>query len=565
MARNVFISVLGTGFYGECQYQSEGFTSSSTRFIQTATLEKIGAKDWNKDDVIYILLTEQARQINWTPEKEVRMNRIIQKEETYYGLEKEIKAMNLPCQLYGVGIPDGKDEKEIWEMFSTVFELLKEGDELHFDLTHAFRFLPMLMLVMGNYARFLRNTQVQEMVYGNYEARDSGTNIAPIIDLLPLVSLQEWSYAAGQYMDSGNAKALENISRPILNSIVKATQGGDKVAKNTSTLIKFLGSVVDEMRNCRGRVLYEGKSIRVLKDRFKDLSETSLRALNPILERMRQDFDELKGNKEVANGYSAAKWCFDKGLYQQSITLLMEAVVTFFCLRHEFPIYKKKKEDTDYRKLVSDTLGIISGKEKLTEDYREVFEILSKDELCTQKLAKQFIALGDDRNDYNHAGMRAKVSHFKDLAQRLGKKLDFFEDLFHTISVVPSTQLEQNKLFLNLSNHPHHTWNELQLEAARALGELQDMSFPAIAPEATEEEIAALADEYVQKILAHTEGKQVIVHLMGELTFCFALVRRLEEVGITCVASCSQRDVEELPDGRKQSAFHFTRFRRYVL
>ena len=150
MARKVFISVLGTGFYGECQYQSEGFTSSSTRFIQTATFEKIGAKDWNKDDVIYILLTEQARQINWTPEKEVRMNRITQKEETYYGLEKEIKAMNLPCQLHGVGIPDGKDEKEIWEMFSTVFELLKEGDELHFDLTHAFRFLPMLMLVMGN-------------------------------------------------------------------------------------------------------------------------------------------------------------------------------------------------------------------------------------------------------------------------------------------------------------------------------------------------------------------------------------------------------------------------------
>ncbi len=123
----------------------------------------------------------------------------------------------------------------------------------------------------------------------------------------------------------------------------------------------------------------------------------------------------------------------------------------------------------------------------------------------------------------------------------------------------------QDKLFLNLSNHPHHTWNEQQLEAARALGELQDMSFPAIAPEATEEEIAALADEYVQKILAHAEGKQVTVHLMGELTFCFALVRRLEEVGITCVASCSWRDVEELPDGRKQSAFHFTRFRRYVL
>ena len=161
--------------------------------------------------------------------------------------------------------------------------------------------------------------------------------------------------------------------------------------------------------------------------------------------------------------------------------------------------------------------------------------------------------------------MRVQQSQSKDLVQRLGAKLKFFRPYFYSTDAVPPVPPVQNKLFLNLSNHPHHTWNEQQLEAARALGELQDMSFPTIAPEATEEEIAALAEEYVQKILADAEGKQVTVHLMGELTFCFALVRRLEEVGITCVASCSRRDVEELPDGRKQSAFHFTRFRRYVL
>lgn len=565
MERKVFISVLGASPYRKCRYQSEGFTSSSTRFVQMATLEKIGAKDWNKDDVVYILLTEQARQVNWTPEKEVRLNNATQKEETYYGLEKEIKAMNLPCRVEDIYIEDGANEEQIWKIFNTIYGLLQKGDELYFDLTHGFRFLPMLVLVMSNYAHFLKNTQVKEVVYGNYEARDSETNIAPIIDLLPLVSLQEWSYAAGQYLDSGNAKALENISRPILNSIVKATQGGDKVVKNTSTLIKYLGPVVDEMRNSRGRALYEGESIRVLKERFEDLSETPLRALNPILERVKRDFDKFERNGAIVNGYAAALWCYEKGLYQQAITFLQETIITLFCCRHNYPIYKVKKEEPDYRDLISKTFNIFSGQHELTDKYRETYEVLRQDKWCTTEFANQFYALGEDRNDYNHAGMRVQQSQSKDLVQRLGAKLKFFRPYFYSTDAVPPVPPVQNKLFLNLSNHPHHTWNEQQLEAARALGELQDMSFPAIAPEATEEEIAAQADEYVQKILAHAEGKRVTVHLMGELTFCFALVRRLEEVSITCVASCSRRDVEELPDGRKQSAFHFTRFRRYVI
>ena len=33
MARKVFISVLGTGFYGKCTYKKDTFVSNETRFI----------------------------------------------------------------------------------------------------------------------------------------------------------------------------------------------------------------------------------------------------------------------------------------------------------------------------------------------------------------------------------------------------------------------------------------------------------------------------------------------------------------------------------------------------
>lgn len=44
MARKLFISVLGAGFYENCVYVQDDFKSSQTRFIQQATLSKSTVK-----------------------------------------------------------------------------------------------------------------------------------------------------------------------------------------------------------------------------------------------------------------------------------------------------------------------------------------------------------------------------------------------------------------------------------------------------------------------------------------------------------------------------------------
>ena len=59
-------------------------------------------------------------------------------------------------------------------------------------------------------------------------------------------------------------------------------------------------------------------------------------------------------------------------------------------------------------------------------------------------------------------------------------------------------------------------------------------------------------------------GKDVTIHIMGELTFTFALLKRLQERGIRCVASTSKRIVKEEVPGRKEEViFEFDRFREY--
>jgi hypothetical protein len=52
------------------------------------------------------------------------------------------------------------------------------------------------------------------------------------------------------------------------------------------------------------------------------------------------------------------------------------------------------------------------------------------------------------------------------------------------------------------------------------------------------------------------------VHIMGEMTFTFALVNLLKEVGIKCIASTTKRNVEEI-DGKHVSTFQFVQFREY--
>lgn len=120
-------------------------------------------------------------------------------------------------------------------------------------------------------------------------------------------------------------------------------------------------------------------------------------------------------------------------------------------------------------------------------------------------------------------------------------------------------------MLINLSNHPFPLWKENQLNEAKEYGEIVDLPFPKIDASADESYIEELASEYFNKILALSEKQLATVHLMGEMTFCFALIRKLQQVGIECIASTSKRNVQEMESGQKQVTFEFVRFRRYSL
>ena len=415
MARKVFISVLGTGFYGKCKYTRGEYNSvkaSETRFIQQSTLEYLNVYDWSKNDAAIFLLTSKAKSQNWNREIKSRVNFSTKEEEEYLGLEYVLEQMNLPVEIRPVDIVDGKDEDEMWEIFNALFNELKDGDELYFDLTHSFRYIPMLVLVLGNYSKFLKNVTIKSITYGNYEARED--NNAPIVDLLPLSALQDWTYAAGQFLENGNVSRLQHLCNEELKPILREAKGSDLEATNLKKFINTLAEVIDERVTCRGMSIIKSESFRKMKNVSDKLETTKIEPLNPVFDKIKKSMVSFDENENIKNGFSAAVWCFKNGLLQQSATILQEFVITFVCSRHGIQIDDEGKRDwvTSAFAIKCNNLAEkdwrLNKELEVAEIQKErIKQILADDLFASRDFVNAFVSLSEVRNDYNHSGMRS--------------------------------------------------------------------------------------------------------------------------------------------------------------
>src|SRR5574344_2175545 len=562
MARKIFISVLGTGYYGLCKYQKNDFTSSETRFIQTATLSYIGAKEWNKNDIVYILLTSSARKMNWEEhENGVRHNNITDKDEEYHGLHTEIDMLSFPCRTEDLSIPNGKDEKEMWDIFEILYEVIEENDELYIDLTHSFRYIPMLVIVFSNYVKFLKHAKVVYMSYGNYEARDKETNVAPIVDLLPLSALQDWTAAADQYLSSGNISKLNKLYLPLLQSKLRDSLGKDENAKKMKGFIVHFCDLINDRLTCQGKKIIESKGLSQVVNDFGQLQNVPIpEPFKPILQEIQTSLKDFDVNTNIVNGLKAAQWSFENGSFQQCVTLLQETIICYVCSSEDISWSDKDIRDTVNSSFAISCQDIPEKNWKLIGNGEEEKNV-NKSLIHKLLLNKQLNLLKDDyaflseiRNQYNHAGMldivkfdsKAMIENIDKLTKKIISK------------VTKATML------INLSNHPSALWPSEQLEAANSIyHDIVDIVFPSISPEIDEIGINHLVDNYIQIINGITEGRNYEVHVMGEMTFTLLIVKRLQEKGITCIASTTERKVTEMADGKRITQFNFVRFRKY--
>lgn len=115
-------------------------------------------------------------------------------------------------------------------------------------------------------------------------------------------------------------------------------------------------------------------------------------------------------------------------------------------------------------------------------------------------------------------------------------------------------------MLLNLTNHRFSSWQQNQVDAAIVKYQsVEDLAFPQIPPDMT----GAALDQLVEKLMADIRKLDpAAVHIMGEMTFTYRMVKALQAIGIPCIASTTERKVTEA-NGVKTSIFEFVQFREY--
>lgn len=443
MGRKVFISFLGTSFYYPTFYIPENQNENeidATRFIQEATIKNF-CNEFSKNDKIFILTTKGALQ-NW--HDNTHTDNKTKLDEFYHGLLTKLERLHLKCEVENIMIPEGNTTDEIWGIFNIIFKKLEREDSLVFDITHGFRSLPMLNMVLINYAKLLKNISISGIYYGAYDARYTSKEkeFTPIWDLIAFERLQEWTNKTNIFIETGNAIPLSNLINEDQYKPLK--EGLDSFSKYI--LVN------------RGMNIIQGTEIIMLRNTLKDIEfneQTKKSALPPILERIRDKFDGYQENSPY-NGFLACKWAIENGLIQQAATLLEESITTFVL----FEINEEKFiNDTNRRSKVSAAITISEKikfnytivPEKKNEEtqeqeekrflYEEYFnwekQIIPKINSLSyrKKLQNSVNSIKNSiRNDINHAGFREKPRSYEELKSSLRKRYNEVKEI-----------IEQNK------------------------------------------------------------------------------------------------------------------------
>ena len=559
MARKLFISFLGTGNYHECVYYDSQKQYRPTHFIQCATLEKIGAQQWEDTDAVRIFATKKAKEQNWNEELEGK---------NYAGLSKQISDLGLKADIQCVSICDGKNETEMWDLFETVFSQIEEGDLLYVDLTHAFRYQPMLMLVLTNYAKFLKNIKVMHISYGNYEAGlttaidGKDLTLAPIVNLLQLSQLQDWTTAAADFLQNGYVDKMSELASNSIRLLQKDVSTRSDDNRKLASFVGELKTLVEERQTCRGLDISSGATQQKLMEEAGRLGEVVIKPLEPILEKVSQALPKPEGS--LYNCLDAAQWCYDNHLYQQSATILQEGVVTYFSERHGIAIANEEE-----RGLVNSAFNIKAYALPQSEwdvkpaQIDKVKELLGDIVLSQPSVYCAFSNITEIRNDYNHAGFRSKRDPQSpaNIKKNISKALQLFRDC---LTDDYEAKAEARRVFVNLSNHPSADWCEEQKKAALAYGGIIDVPFPSVPSSCSDKAMQKLADKAIGAVTkAAYPAREVTVHVMGEMTLTYRIVNKLKARGIRCLASTTNRMTNDLGNGEKISQFHFVEFREY--
>jgi len=401
------LSFIGTTPYIESYYVYNNKRSERPyQFIQEALVEFF-CGEWKGNDELIIFMTEESKRKNWLSKSECKDTNFDKglKER----LEEIKKIFKLKINVKIVEIPKGRNEKELWTIFEKMNDSLNEKDAIIFDITHSFRSLPMLSLVVLNYVKFLKNVRIERIVYGAMEALGSPKEVRemsiekrviPIFDLTPFASLFDWTIAIERFLQTGNAEMMRKLGIDELKPLLTKTKG--KIGGGLREFITSLDKFSQNILTCRSPEFKSNieRILNAIPKAEKELEK--LKPFKPLFSKIKEQFSHMQTN-DVNFGLEIATWCLEKGLIQQGFTILREVIINYVII------------------------NILKRDNLQKRAYREVAEVMlnSKYEEIPAKVLNLWHEIIDYRNDINHAGWREQNYHSSiDFERKLREFID---------------------------------------------------------------------------------------------------------------------------------------------
>ncbi len=334
MARKVFISFLGTNNYVLCKYDI-GECPKPARFVQEALIEHL-CKDWTAKDRILIFCTSKettgesgSKEINWLDNGQEK----VYDDSERIGLEHRLldlkEQMGLATPIEQFDIEAGFSETEIWNIFDTVYGKLLPDDQIYFDVTHAFRSIPLFSIVLFNYSKFMKGTRLMAILYGAFEKLGPAyqvrqlpidKRVAPVIDLTNIARLQEYNQIASSLKDFGKVKQLKEA----ITSGIEASpdQAIRDLGKSISELDEYIATI--DLREIKA-----GKFISKFRNNYKNVRKKKKleKPISNILDELYKETEDFVETNSFRNIEVAINWTIKHDMLMQAYPLAEEYVI----------------------------------------------------------------------------------------------------------------------------------------------------------------------------------------------------------------------------------------------
>lgn len=399
------ITFLGNSVYESTAYEYNGIQSTKTIYIQRAIDELIFEEEVMK----YFILTKEAKS---------RHDLILPEYFKNYKI---------------VLISPDKDGRYEWAILEAIIDIVDENDEIHIDITHGFRSIPVLAVMAFNYLKSYKPNVVLGKLL--YMQKDSHSRL---VDMSEMFNMLEWAFAVNEFVRNGDAHQLSELMSK------KRATSAERIHDIADDLLK----VDESIRLCRSRSI--GLNIKNLKEKLENF-ETNDMISKRMVEHIRNKY--IKIDNDMASNYAMGPlYAFENNQLQQAITLAQENYITALMDIVNFEDRLILTENNEHKVREGFKILFINQRSKMSGNewqrninkyhdfqkisystYQKIYNQLSQ----YRQYHKVFNELRPYRNDINHGGFSVisrDTGEFYDVQEKLLDLRKFYKQTAHLIN-----------------------------------------------------------------------------------------------------------------------------------